>query len=191
VRGASLKLTFRGKGGKQHSIGLRDKRLARVIRACQDLPGQRLLQYEDEDDELQRVDSDDVNDYQRDVMGEEFSAKDFRTWAGTVLAVGELSSMGEANNKKAAVNEAVKEVAAQLGNTPAVCRKCYIHPGIVAAYENGLLADAARRPISTVRGLRADEVLALNVLKRGAAAAKRVSASARQGSRRSPTRRAA
>jgi DNA topoisomerase-1 len=191
VRGSSLKLTFRGKGGKEHSIGLRDKRLARVVRACQDLPGQRLFQYVDEDGERQRVDSDDVNGYLRDVMGEEFSAKDFRTWAGTVLAVSELRSRGEATNKGAAVNEAVKEVAAQLGNTPAVCRKCYIHPGVVAAFEDGMLSDVARRPVADMRGLRADEVLTLTVLKRSAAAAKRASSSTRRRTRNSTTRRAA
>ncbi len=184
-----MKLTFRGKGGKEHSIGLRDKRLARVVRACQDLPGQRLFQYVDEDGERQRVDSDDVNAYLRDVMGAEFSAKDFRTWAGTVLAVTELRSMDDASNKRAAVNEAVKEVAAQLGNTPAVCRKCYIHPAIVEAYEDGMLADAARRPVAAMRGLRADEVLTLTVLKRSAAAAKRASASGRHKPRRRATRR--
>jgi DNA topoisomerase-1 len=191
VRGSSMKLTFRGKGGKEHSIGLRDKRLARVVRACQDLPGQRLFQYVDEGGERQRVDSDDLNSYLRDVMGAEFSAKDFRTWAGTVLAVTELRSIGQTSNKSAAVNEAVKEVAAQLGNTPAVCRKCYIHPGIIEAYEDGILADVARRPVADKRGLRADEILTLTVLKRSAAAAKRSAPSTRRRTPRSSTRRAA
>jgi len=168
VRGDSMLLTFRGKSGKEHSVGIRDKRLARVMRACQDLPGQRLWQYVDEDGQRQHLDSDDINDYLRDVMGADFSAKDFRTWAGTVLAVEELSERVDAASPKAAETEAIKEVAKQLGNTPTVCRACYIHPDVLEAYEDGTLASAARRSVPAVRGLRADEAFTLALLRRRA-----------------------
>jgi DNA topoisomerase-1 len=165
IGGESLRLTFRGKSGKEHTVGVRDRRLARVLRACQELPGQRLLQYLDGDGRRQHIDSDDVNDYLRDVMGSDFSAKDFRTWAGTVLAVAQLRDCDDATNSKAAVTAAVHEVAAQLGNTPAVCRACYIHPDVIDSFEDGTLAAVARRGASPVRGLRADEALTLAILR--------------------------
>ena len=163
VSGSELKLTFRGKGGKPHSLGIRDKRLARVVRACQELAGQRLFQYIDDEGEPQHVDSDDVNDYLREAMGDEFSAKDFRTWAGTVLALAALQESIAATApasdaaSTAAINDAVKEVAQTLGNTPAVCRKCYIHPAVIDSYLDGSLKRAVRGPESAVRGLRVDE----------------------------------
>ena len=177
VRGEQVKLSFRGKGGKEHTIGLRHKRLARVVRACQELPGQRLFQYVDDDGEPQHIDSDDVNAYLREAMGDEFSAKDFRTWAGTVLAVRAMESVDAGVNPRSAVNAAVKVVAEQLGNTPAVCRKSYIHPEIIDSYMDGTLAPAleraAARVRSAARGLRAEEHLVLTVLLRRATAAKR------------------
>jgi len=184
VRGDTMQLTFRGKSGKEHSVGLRDKRLARVMRACQELPGQRLWQYVDEDGKRQHLDSDDVNDYLREVMGADFSAKDFRTWAGTVLAVHELRERVDAARPKAAVNEAVKEVAAQLGNTPTVCRACYIHPDVIDAFDDGTLAAEERRSATAVRGLRGDEAFTLALLRRRARSRAR-------GTRASASRKAA
>lgn len=177
VRGEKVKLSFRGKSGKQHTIGLRHKGLARIVRACQELPGQRLFQYIDDEGGPQHIDSDDVNEYLRQAMGDDFSAKDFRTWAGTVLAVQAIQAIEAGANPPSALNAAVKEVAEQLGNTPAVCRKCYIHPEIIDSFLDGTLTPALESAASgrrTVRrGLRADEQLVLTVLRRRAAAAKR------------------
>ncbi len=182
IRGSTLSFSFRGKSGKEHSVGLTDRRLARVVRAVGELPGQRLFQYLDEDGEVQSIDSDDVNDYIREVMGDEFSAKDFRTWAGTVLAVDALLAAEGTSPTESTVTGAVKEVAAQLGNTPAVCRKCYIHPQIVDAYLDGSLAQAANSASAsgaagTPSGLRANERLVLNVLRKRVARARRKSSS--------------
>jgi DNA topoisomerase-1 len=174
IRGAGLKLTFRGKSGKQHSVGVRDKRLARVVKACQDLPGQRLFQYVDDEGEPQHIDSDDVNDYLRDAMGSEFSAKDFRTWAGTVLAARAFEALGDGPATRSALTRAVEEVARELGNTPAVCRRCYIHPEIIDSYLDGSLAQEMTRKASQAlehgRGLRAEERRVLAVLRRRLAA---------------------
>jgi DNA topoisomerase-1 len=133
---------FRGKSGKVHQTGFRDRRLARVVRACQELPGQRLFKYVDEDGQPQAVTSSDVNGYLREAMGGEFTAKDFRTWAGTLNAARALVMQPEptsATASKQAVAACVKAVAGLLGNTPAVCRAAYIHPAIIEAYETGTL----------------------------------------------------
>jgi len=177
VTSSGLKLSFRGKGGKEHAVGLQDRRLARVVRTIQELPGQQLFQYVDEDGRRQAVDSDDVNDYLRAAMGDDFSAKDFRTWAGTVLAARALQELGADDPDKptkAAVGRAVAKVAAQLGNTPAVCRRCYIHPQIVDAYLDGsLVAEPSRRAAEQLTqggtSLRQDERQVLRLLERGAA----------------------
>jgi DNA topoisomerase-1 len=169
VRGSQLKLTFRGKGGKEHSVGLTDRRLARIVKACQDLPGQHLFQYVDDEGEVQKVESDDVNDYLRDNMGDGFTAKDFRTWAGTVLAARAFAALGEKSATPSSLKRAVEEVAQQLGNTPTVCRNCYIHPEIVNSYLDGSLAEQvtaqADERLKHGRGLRADERLVLSVLR--------------------------
>ncbi len=173
VTSSGLKLSFRGKGGKEHVVGLQDRRLARVLKSIQELPGQRLFQYVDDDGKPQAVDSDDVNEYLRSAMGEDFSAKDFRTWAGTVLAAGELLEVEIGNPAKptnAALGRAVAKVAAQLGNTPTVCRRCYIHPQIVDAYLDGSLAELPSprpgrlRPRGT--SLRPEERRVLQLLER-------------------------
>lgn len=146
VRGDTLKFTFRGKTGIRHSVGIRDRRLARVVRQCQELPGQRLFQYTDEAGEVQSVDSDDVNEYLRAAMGDDFSAKDFRTWAGTLLAVRavrELVAPASAPTKSVLAG-VVKQVAHELGNTPTVCRQCYIHPAVIEAYMSGALTAQGR-----------------------------------------------
>ena len=169
VRGSQLKLSFRGKGGKEHSVNLRDERLARIVKKCQELPGQRLFRYVDDEGQVQDVASGDVNDYLRDHMGEEFSAKDFRTWAGTVLAARAFSALGGEAASPTSLKRAVEEVAKQLGNTPTVCRNCYIHPDIVDSYLDGSLAEQlasrADEKLEKSRGLRADERFVLSVLR--------------------------
>jgi DNA topoisomerase-1 len=139
VRGAQVRFRFRGKSGRQHEVDVTDRRVAKVIAKCQDLPGQDLFQYVDEDVQVQNITSQDVNEYLRQVAAEDFTAKDFRTWGGTVLAAMALSRQDDFETKKQAkanIKTAICAVAELLGNTPAVCRKCYIHPGIIEAYLN-------------------------------------------------------
>jgi DNA topoisomerase-1 len=139
VKGAQILFRFRGKSGRQHEVDVADRRVAKVIAKCQDLPGQDLFQYLDEDGEAREVTSQDVNEYVRQIAGEDFTAKDFRTWGGTVLAAIALSKQEEFQTKKQAksnIKTAICAVAELLGNTPAVCRKCYVHPVIVEAYMN-------------------------------------------------------
>ena len=131
ISGSSVKFEFSGKSGKQQDVVLRDRRLARVVQQCKDIPGYELFQYLDEDGKRQTVGSGDVNDYLRAITGEDFTAKDFRTWGGTVRAVQVLLTFDLPEDDKAAqrqVVEAVKQVARELGNTPTVCRAYYIHP---------------------------------------------------------------
>jgi DNA topoisomerase-1 len=146
VEGATIAFHFKGKSGKEHVVSVADRRLSRVVARCNDLPGELLFQYADEQGELRSVEASDVNEYLKRVAGPDVTAKDFRTWAGTVLAakaLEELSTEGGEPTKKAIV-EAVKSVAARLGNTPSVCRKCYVHPEIWGAYLDGALAPLAR-----------------------------------------------
>ena len=152
---------FRGKSGKTHRTGFQDRRLARIIRACQDLRGQRLFKYVDEDGQRCAIESSDVNDYIRAACGAEFSAKDFRTWAGSLAALKGLRATPPATSKtdaKRAVNSCVKAVAGLLGNTPAVCRAAYIHPRVLAAYEAGTL------PRSGSASARASELALLRLV---------------------------
>jgi DNA topoisomerase-1 len=142
VRGAKAVFEFRGKSGKLHRTGFRDHRLARIVKACQDLPGQRLFQYLDDEGVQRAVESADVNQYLREAMGEDFSAKDFRTWAGTVNAARALAmapECGSAAEAKRNINICVRAVAGLLGNTAAVCRSAYIHPVVLQAYAEGAL----------------------------------------------------
>ncbi|HUJ26658.1 MAG TPA: DNA topoisomerase IB [Myxococcales bacterium] len=163
VRGETLRFSFRGKGGLRHEVEVRDPRVARIVRRMQHLPGEQLFEYLDGDGRARDVDSEDVNQYLRAVTGEEFSAKDFRTWAATVLALRALCASADAPAKRHVVS-ALREVAAQLRNTPAVCRKSYVHPAIVDAYLAGeALARAARR-----RSLASDEKSVLRLLKKSA-----------------------
>jgi DNA topoisomerase-1 len=144
TEGSKIRFEFKGKSGKKHAVEIRDRRLAKIVAACQAIPGQELFQYLDEDGERHGVASDDVNSYLRDLTGQDFTAKDFRTWAGTVLAALALQAFEAIDSKAAAkrqVTEAIEKVAARLGNTKAVCRKCYIHPEIFAAHLDGTLAE--------------------------------------------------
>ena len=142
VHGAGVVFEFRGKSGKQHRTLLHDGRLARVIRGCEELPGQRLFQYVGEDGHTHMVNSHDVNAYIHAAVGEHFTAKDFRTWAGSLLAAQLLAACeraGSQSQSKHVVADCVKQVASRLGNTPAVCRSSYIHPEVIAAYADDRL----------------------------------------------------
>ena len=137
VKGDHLRFRFRGKSGRQHEVAITDRRIAKIVSKCQDLPGQDLFQYVSDDGEVRNVTSQDVNDYLREITNENFTAKDFRTWAGTVLAAIALTAQSEFETKKQAkanLKTAIGAVARLLGNTPAVCRKCYVHPAILEAY---------------------------------------------------------
>ncbi len=139
---------FRGKSGIDHEIELKDRRLAGIVKRCQDLPGQDLFQYVDDDGGHQPVTSDDVNAYLREITGEEFTAKDFRTWAGTVLAAQALAAFEEVDSEadaKRNVVQAIESVAKRLGNTRAICRKCYVHPAVIDAYLEGHVAATVKQ----------------------------------------------
>jgi DNA topoisomerase I len=147
VEGSTVNFEFRGKSGKKHKIAVSDRRLAKIVRKCQDLPGQRLFEYTDSNGKIAAVCSEDVNEYLQSISGEPFTAKDFRTWAGTVLAAIALGQMEEVDSKAAAkknVLTAVEAVARMLGNTAAICRKCYIHPAVITRYMDGRLAQTLR-----------------------------------------------
>jgi DNA topoisomerase-1 len=173
IRGGELRLKFKGKGGKVHEVSLTDQKLARIVRRCRDVPGQRLFQYQGSDGRFHPITSADVNEYLRSSTGEPFSAKDFRTWSATVLAVHCLSGCGCPATLAAAKREvkaALERVAQELGNTVAICRKSYVHPAVIDQYTAGELsaaiqraqAAARRRP---VRGLRPAETVAVHWLR--------------------------
>jgi len=148
VRGKKITFDFRGKSGKDHCIEIEDPRLATIVKRCQDLPGQELFQYLDDDGKPQDIKSEDVNAYLYEIVGGDFTAKDFRTWAGTVLAAVALKEMEKFDTKAQAkknVVQAIETVAARLGNTPSVCRKCYVHPAIVNSYLEGEMLRTARQ----------------------------------------------
>jgi len=174
VDGAMLRFEFRGKSGVDHTVTIADPRLARIIQRCRDLPGQELFQYLDASRKRQSVSSDDVNAYLRELTGRDITAKDFRTWGGTMLAAVELRRLGAAASRREAdrnIIAAVDAVAERLGNTRAVCRKYYVHPALLQAYLMGLavptpppLSRRARRK-QPGAALRRDEVLVLQFLQ--------------------------
>ncbi|HET8648345.1 MAG TPA: DNA topoisomerase IB, partial [Vicinamibacteria bacterium] len=142
VRGPRIHFRFRGKSGKVHEFGIQDRELSRIVKRCQDLPGQELFQYVDARGRRRAVGSGDVNAYLRELSGRDFTAKDFRTWAGTVRATWALSSQPPPESQRQAgrvVKEAICDVARRLGNTPAICRKSYVHPAVVESYVEGKL----------------------------------------------------
>ncbi len=168
VEGTALRFEFRGKSGRIWKLRMRDRRIARVVRACQDLPGQNLFGYVDETGEARAVTSADVNAYLREATGRDVTAKDFRTWAGTVNAARELSTMEPPTSPTAARKQqraAVAAVAARLGNTVAVCRASYVHPTIFARHEAGDLAALLARPVAGVEGLAPEENAVLALLR--------------------------
>jgi DNA topoisomerase-1 len=142
VEGSELRFQFKGKSGKTWRLQLKDRRVARVVRACQELPGQDLFQYVDEDGEVRDVTSADVNAYIREISGSDITAKDFRTWAGTLmaaLALQEFQTFDSQAGARKNVRAAIEQVSSRLGNTPTICRKCYVHPEILTAYAEGAL----------------------------------------------------
>lgn len=151
VDGSTLRFHFRGKSGKTHDVKVTDRRIAKVVARCNDLPGEELFQYTDEG-QLHSVEADDVNAYLKRISGAELTAKDFRTWAGTVLAAHALAGLPLASVSRTALRKnvlsAVRNVSARLGNTPSVCWKCYVHPEVFGAYETGELAALATEPAS-------------------------------------------
>lgn len=172
VDGAELRFTFKGKSGRSWNLRITDRRVARIVRACQDLPGQELFQYRDADGVLHDVTSADVNDYLREITGQEITAKDFRTWAGTVLAALALQEFERFDSQAAArrnIKAAIERVASRLGNTPTICRKCYVHPAILDSYlDGGLVLEveaAARAELrEDLAGLQPEEAAVLALL---------------------------
>lgn len=170
VSGNTIRFHFRGKSGIEHEVSVNDRRLARIIKSCLELPGQQLFQYLDENGERHSVTSSDINSYLRELTGADFTAKHYRTWAGSALALTllrELEWQPETSAKKHVV-AMVKEVAAELRNTPAVCRTCYIHPALIEAFHAGGLAKL--RVAAARKGLRVEESLLMRFLERLATA---------------------
>ena len=173
VRGAQITFDFKGKSGQRHRIGLADARLAKLVRRCQELPGQELFGYVDPDGTVRDVTSEDVNAYLREIGGEDFSAKDFRTWAGTVLAASALREFAEFSTDRQArrnVTQAIEAVAKMLGNTPAICRRCYVHPTVLESYLTGqTIATVRQRATERLRRglarLRPDEAAVMMLLR--------------------------
>jgi DNA topoisomerase I len=173
VDGNEVRFRFTGKSGKQWSLRVRDRRVAKIIKACQDLPGQELLQYVDEAGDCQDVTSSDVNAYLKEITGKDVTAKDFRTWAGTVLAamaLNEVESFDSAAQAKRNLRAAIEKVAARLGNTPTICRKCYVHPEVLNCYMDGnLVLELKSKAESELRGdvqnLKPEEAAVLALLR--------------------------
>jgi DNA topoisomerase I len=173
IVGSRLRFRFKGKSGKVHEIGFQDRRLSGIVKRCQDVPGQELFQYIGTDGRRRSVESDDVNRYLREATGQDFTAKDFRTWAGTVRAAWELRDLAAADSHNAAkrnVKRAIESVAKRLGNTPTIARKCYVHPAVIDSYLDGSLAPVARRARKELAGddgkLRPQESAVLKLLVR-------------------------
>jgi DNA topoisomerase-1 len=174
VSGAKLRFEFRGKSGIPHTVALTDRRIARIVQRCQELPGQELFQYLDDAGRRQSVDAGDINEYLRRVTGRQVTAKDFRTWAGTTLAAEALRTLGpfkSTRHAKANIVSAIDQVAKRLGNTRAVCRKYYVHPVILEAYLEGVTIpprpsdDSERRVYGSPAALRRDELAVIEMLR--------------------------
>jgi len=181
VSGSTIQFEFRGKSGVHHALSLSDRRLAKIIKRCQELPGHELFQYIDADGARSTIGSADVNEYLRSIAGDDFSSKDFRTWAGTILAARTLLEMKSRRRAhlKRNLTHAIEVVARQLGNTKAVCRKCYIHPAVLDAYGNGSLFKLARpRPKKSTptesHEHTAEEAAMLELLERSSKACTRL-----------------
>jgi DNA topoisomerase-1 len=172
ISGSKLRFRFRGKSGVEHDIQLTDRRLAKIVKRCQELSGQDLFQYVDEEGAYQTVGSSDVNDYLKEITGQDFTAKDFRTWAGSVLAATHLVEMGSFTSQTAAkknITQAIKVVACHLGNRPATCRKYYVHPAILDAYLDASLHSVMERhlniKIDDPCALRCEELAVVAILE--------------------------
>jgi DNA topoisomerase I len=176
VDGGRVRFSFRGKSGVEHDIDLADRRLARIVNACRDIPGYDLFQYYDEQGRRHAIGSADVNGYLKAVTGSDYTSKDFRTWAGTVLAAEILRDLGCCDSERQAkrrVVQAVEAVAGRLGNTRTVCRKCYIHPAVLASYFAGATIPPARPAPRSLHALSASESAVLALLRRAAAESRR------------------
>jgi DNA topoisomerase-1 len=148
VEGATLRFKFKGKSGKQHTIGIKDRHLAHIVAKCHELPGQELFQYIGDDGEPHSIDSEDVNNYLREITGQDFTAKDFRTWTGTVLAAEALQAFEAFDSETQAkhnIVRAIESVSERLGNTPTICRKCYVHPLVLDSYLDGTLLETIKQ----------------------------------------------
>ena len=173
IEGSALRFQFTGKSGKSWRLKITDRRVAKIVRACQELPGQQLFQYLDGEGNRQGVTSSDVNDYLREITGVEITAKDFRTWAGTVLAAVALQEFSEIEGvvaTKRNLRAAIESVAARLGNTPTICRKCYIHPDIIESYLAGNLARTVKKAVDAelskkLPGMKSEEAAVLALLE--------------------------
>ncbi|TLD70377.1 DNA topoisomerase IB [Phragmitibacter flavus] len=173
VKGMRVSFSFRGKSGKRHEIGLEDKQMAKMVKRCQDLPGQELFGYVDENGAMRDIGSQDVNAYLREIAGADFTAKDFRTWSGTVLAamaLKEFEQVTSQNEARKNIVAAIEAVAKMLGNTPTVCRKCYVHPEILNSYLEGATTEMIQQRISPkmphLRQLKPDEAAVFVLLQR-------------------------
>ena len=154
IHGSKITFDFKGKSGVHHAIDLEDRRLARIIKRCEEIPGYELFQFLDHDGNHHTIDSHDVNEYLREITGEHFTAKDFRTWAGSVLAndlLRQFEPFTTATQAKKNVLQAITAVAAQLGNTPSVCRKCYVHPAVLESYLSGHMSTEARAQVAEIK----------------------------------------
>ncbi len=174
VDGSTITFTFQGKSRVHHTINLQDRRLARIIKRCEDLPGYELFQYLDSEGNQHSVDSADVNEYLREISGQHFTAKDFRTWAGSVLAwvmLHEFEPYDTVTQAKKNVVQAIQAVASRLGNTPSVCRKCYVHPAVLEKYLSGATIEAVKRQVEqdlegqSTAALREEELGLLELLQ--------------------------
>ncbi len=173
VDGSTVTFKFQGKSGVRHTIDVNDRRLAKIVQRCQDIPGYELFQYVDGDGEHHTVDSADVNDYLREISSQDFTAKDFRTWAGTVLAcmmLQEFEAFDSDTQAKKNVVQAIKTVAERLGNTPSVCRKCYVHPAVLDCYLSGAMSKTLEKCVEqkvadTSRALRQEEFALMHLLQ--------------------------
>jgi len=173
ISGSTVQFEFRGKSGKQHTIDISDRRLARIVKRCRDVPGYELFQYFDEEGQRQTIDSADVNEYLQAITGQDFTAKDFRTWAGTVLAtvaLQEFETFDSQTQAKKNLVRAIETVSEQLGNTPSICRKCYIHPAVINTYLEGSLAHTLKQRVEqemadSLADLRAEEAAVMGLLQ--------------------------
>jgi DNA topoisomerase-1 len=171
VSGSSLSFEFRGKSGKVHKVTLNDRRMARIVQRCQELPGEDLFQYVDDQGVRQTIGSGDVNDYIREISGQEFTAKDFRTWAGTLMAVAALTEIGAWSSQRQAksnILRAIDRVAEQLNNTRAICRKYYVHPAVFDTYLAGTMLEELQNGTKsgTKEDLSAEEAAVVRLLRR-------------------------
>jgi DNA topoisomerase I len=173
VDGSTVTFSFQGKSGVKHTVDITDRRIAKIVQRCQDIPGYELFQYVDKDGTQHSIDSADVNEYLREISEQDFTAKDFRTWAGSVLAcelLYEFEAFDSQTQAKRNVVQAIKSVASRLGNTPSVCRKCYVHPAVLDSYMSGAMLKTVKRQVqgqkSDSQELQEQELDLLDLLRR-------------------------